>query len=206
LAQDYKLIKNFISRAECASIVSWVDQLSPEASSPNHHLRALSESVNGKSMVFDLSCTSISSYIANFQKIHGVRQGGVPDFVMSIIDRAAELVDLPKDHLFLQVVDMQKGGKIDAHYDAAVEGYINYKCNISVRSEDYDFKIDRTSIKISERDMYCFEASLYRHWTDRFNSRRVLLSIGLVVPYTATGRDSADPRVRLSRRIEKYFQ
>jgi hypothetical protein len=51
-----------------------------------------------------------------------------------------------------------------------------------------------------------FEASLYKHWTDEFSSRRVLLSFGFVLPYDALGRKSDEPRVRLSQRIEKYFQ
>ena len=37
---------------------------------------------------------------------------------------------------------MNKGGKINPHYDASIDGYINYKCNISVLSDRYDFFID----------------------------------------------------------------
>jgi hypothetical protein len=55
--------------------------------------------------------------------------------------------------------------------------------------------------------MYCFEASLYKHWTpEPFNSRRVMLSFGFVLPYEALNRSEDDPRVRLSKRIERYFQ
>ena len=111
-----------------------------------------------------------------------------------------------KENVFLQVVDMKKGGKINPHYDASISGYINYKCNISVFSEDYDIFIGDTSARIEEKDLYCFEASLYKHWTNEFNSRRIFLSIGFIVPYSTMNREENDPRVRLSKRIEKYFQ
>jgi hypothetical protein len=101
---------------------------------------------------------------------------------------------------------MDMGGKIDPHYDAAVEGYINYKCNLSVLSEDYDFFIDSGSVRVQETDLYGFEASLYKHWTKEFSKRRILLSFGFMIPYSQAGRSDSDPRVRLSRRIEKYFQ
>jgi hypothetical protein len=101
---------------------------------------------------------------------------------------------------------MKKGGKIQPHYDASIDGYINYKCNISVLSEDYKIFIDGSSPVIKQKDLYCFEASLYKHWTEEFNSRRVFLSFGFIVPYSVVGRTETDPRVRLSQRISKYFQ
>ncbi len=99
-----------------------------------------------------------------------------------------------------------KGGKINPHYDASIDGYINYKCNISVLSENYNFFIDKESINIDETDLYGFEASLYKHWTNEFNSRRVFLSFGFILPYEILKRTENDPRVRLSKRIEKHFQ
>jgi hypothetical protein len=101
---------------------------------------------------------------------------------------------------------MNKGGRIQPHYDAAIDGYINYKCNISVLSEDYKIFIDQSSPIIEQKDLYCFEASLYKHWTEEFNLRRIFLSFGFLVPYNILGRSDNDPRVRLSRRIENYFQ
>jgi hypothetical protein len=130
----------------------------------------------------------------------------LPDFIYKIIDRISEEFNFTKDNIFLQAVDMNKGGKINPHYDASIDGYINYKCNISVLSEDYDLFLDKESIKIQETDLYGFEASLYKHWTNKFNSRRVFLSFGFLLPYEILNRDKNDPRVRLSKRIEKYFQ
>ena len=101
---------------------------------------------------------------------------------------------------------MNRGGKIDPHYDASVEGYINYKCNLSVLSEDYVMHIDKNEVLIQEGDLYCFEASLYKHWTDPFKSRRIFISFGFLLKYEELGRTPEDPRVRLSNRIAKYFQ
>ena len=101
---------------------------------------------------------------------------------------------------------MNRGGKIDPHYDASIDGFINYKCNISVLSEDYLIYIGDKNVLIQETDLYCFEASLYKHWTDEFNSRRIFLSFGFLLKYEELERNEKDPRVRLSKRIEKYFQ
>ena len=205
--KDYKVIKNFISDSEADQIRKWIeiDGLSPESANPNHHLTEIAKSINGISMIFDISNTNITEYITRFQSVHKVKSG-VPDFIKNIVDRVADINELPKENVFLQVVDMRKGGKINPHYDASISGYINYKCNISVLSEDYDIFIGDTSVKIEEKDLYCFEASLYRHWTNEFNSRRIFLSIGFIVPYSTMNRDENDVRVRLSKRIEKYFQ
>ena len=205
--KDYKIIKSFISDSEADQIRKWIeiDGLSPESANPNHHLTEIAKSINGISMIFDISNTNITEYITRFQSVHKVKSG-VPDFIKNIVDRVADINELPKENVFLQVVDMRKGGKINPHYDASINGYINYKCNISVLSEDYDIFIGDTSVKIEEKDLYCFEASLYRHWTNEFNSRRIFLSIGFIVPYSTMNRDENDVRVRLSKRIEKYFQ
>jgi hypothetical protein len=130
----------------------------------------------------------------------------LPDFIHVIIDRISNELNLPKENIFLQAVDMNKGGKINPHYDASLDGYVNYKCNISILSEDYDFYVGDEVVNIQETDMYCFEASLYKHWTNEFNSRRIFLSFGFVLTYEDVNRKITDPRVRLSKRIERYFQ
>jgi hypothetical protein len=61
-------------------------------------------------------------------------------------------------------------------------------------------------MNINEGDLYCFEASLYKHWSNEFNFNRILLSFGFVLKYSELGRNEYDHRVRLSNRIEKYFQ
>lgn len=204
--ENHKIRKGFISRDEADSILRWIEGLSHDDGDPNLHLAELSKELNGNAFIFDISKNEITRYIANFQSISKVSEDPLPEFISSIIGRVSEEMNLPMENVFMQAVDMNKGGKINPHYDASLSGYINYKCNISVLSEDYEFYVDRESSTIEERDLYCFEASLFKHWTNEFDSRRVFLSIGFAVPYSATGRSEEDPRVRLSRRIEKHFQ
>ena len=204
--ETYKIKKNFISKDEVNQIVNWIDSVNHSGNDSNHHLTELSKTLNGKSYIFDISNTSLTNYITKFQSISDVSKEGLPSFIFNMIDRISEEFNFPKDNIFLQADDMNKGGKINPHYDASIDGYINYKCNISVLSEDYEFFLDKDSIKIQETDLYGFEASLYKHWTNEFNSRRVFLSFGFVLPYEILNRTENDPRVRLSKRIEKYFQ
>ena len=204
--ETYKVIRKFITKDESDQIVHWIDSVSHNGNDANHHLNELSKVLNGESYIFDISNTNLTNYITNFQSISDVSKEPLPEFIHNIIDRICNSFGFPKDNIFLQAVDMDKGGKVNPHYDAAMDGYINYKCNISVLSEDYDLFLDKESIKVQETDLYGFEASLYKHWTNEFNSRRVFLSFGFVLPYEILNRSKNDPRVRLSKRIQKYFQ
>ena len=206
LGQTYKIKKNFITKDEAIQIVDWVESVNHDGSDSNYHLTELSKTLNGKSYMFDISNTPLTNYITKYQSISNVSREPLPDFVYNIIDRTSEEFNFPKDNIFLQAVDMSKGGKITPHYDASIDGYINYKCNISVLSEDYELFLDKESVSIEEADLYGFEASLYKHWTNEFNSRRVFLSFGFILPYEILNRTENDPRVRLSKRIWKYFQ
>ena len=204
--KNYKIVKNFISDDEVKLIVDWVDSLNPEEGDPNYHLSEISKTLKGKSCIIDISNTELTNYITNFQSVSKVSKQEVPTIVKTIFKRISEENNLPLDNIFIQAVDMNKGGRIQPHYDASINGYINYKCNISVLSEDYKIFIDGSSPVIKQKDLYCFEASLYKHWTEEFNSRRVFLSFGFIVPYHVLGRTHDNPRVRLSQRITKYFQ
>jgi len=201
-----KIKKNFITQDEANQIINWLDSVNHTGDDSNYHLTELSKVLKGKSCIFDISNTPLTNYITKFQSISDVSKEGLPSFIFNIIDRISEEFNFSKDNVFLQAVDMNKGGKINPHYDASIDGYVNYKCNISVLSEDYDLFLDNESVKIQETDLYGFEASLYKHWTNEFNSRRVFLSFGFVLKYEDVGRTINDPRVRLSKRIEKYFQ
>ena len=205
-SENYKIVKNFISDDEVNLIVDWVDSLNPEDGDPNYHLSEISKTLKGKSCIIDISNTELTNYITNFQSVSKVSNQGIPPIIKTIFKRISEENNLPLNNIFIQAVDMKKGGRVQPHYDASLDGYINYKCNISVLSEDYKIFIDGSSPIIEQKDLYCFEASLYKHWTEEFNSRRVFLSFGFIVPYSVVGRTENDPRVRLSRRISKYFQ
>jgi hypothetical protein len=202
----YKLKKKFITNDESKKIVNWIESINHTGNDSNHHLTELSKNLNGKSYIFDISNTPLTNYISKFQSISDVSKDPLPDFIYNIINKISKEFNFPKENVFLQVVDMNKGGKINPHYDAAIDGYINYKCNISILSENYKLYVDKDIIDIEETDLYGFEASLYKHWTNEFNSRRVLLSFGFILPYDVLERNEDDPRVRLSQRISKYFQ
>jgi hypothetical protein len=202
----FKLKKKFITNDESNQIVNWIESINHIGNDSNHHLTELSKDLNGKLYIFDISNTPLTNYISKFQSISDVSKDPLPDFIHNIIDKISKEFNFPKENVFLQVVDMNTGGKINPHYDASIDGYVNYKCNISVLSEDYDLFLDKDTIKIQETDLYSFEASLYKHWTNEFNSRRVFLSFGFILPYDVLGRNESDARVRLSQRITKYFQ
>lgn len=203
---NFKIKRGFITSSESNQILNWIDSIDHVGSDANYHLSELSKDLKGKSCIFDISDTHLTNYITKFQSISDVSKEKVPDFIHSIIDRISGEFGFPKDHIFLQAVDMNRGGKINPHYDASIDGYINYKCNISVLSEDYEIFLDKEVIKIKETDLYGFEASLYKHWTNEFKSRRVFLSFGFILPYDVLDRKENDARIRLSKRIEKYFQ
>jgi hypothetical protein len=205
-SKTYKIRKNFITKDEANQIVQWIDSVNHTGDDSNYHLSELSKTLKGKSCIFDISNTTLTNYITKFQSISDVSNDPLPDFIHVIIDRISNELNLPKENIFLQAVDMNKGGKINPHYDASLNGYVNYKCNISILSEDYDFYVGDEVVNIQETDMYCFEASLYKHWTNEFNSRRIFLSFGFVLTYEDVNRKITDPRVRLSKRIERYFQ
>jgi hypothetical protein len=205
-SETYKIKKNFITKDESNQIVQWIDSVNHTGDDSNYHLTELSKVLKGKSCIFDISNTPLTNYITKFQSISDVSKEPLPDFIYNIIDRISKEFNYPKDNVFIQAVDMNKGGKINPHYDASIDGYVIYKCNISVLSEDYDLFLDKDTIKIQETDLYGFEASLYKHWTNEFNSRRIFLSFGFILKYEDVGRTINDPRVRLSRRIENYFQ
>ena len=205
-SKTYKIKKNFITKDEANQIVQWIDSVNHTGDDSNYHLSELSKTLKGKSCIFDISNTTLTNYITKFQSISDVSNDPLPDFIHVIIDRISNELNLPKENIFLQAVDMNKGGKINPHYDASIDGYVNYKCNISILSEDYDFYVGDEVVNIEKTDMYCFEASLYKHWTNEFNSRRIFLSFGFVLTYEDVNREISDPRVRLSKRIERYFQ
>lgn len=156
--------------------------------------------------MYDISKTPETSYISNFQSGENIIGDDPPKIILDLVRRISESIRVSDERVFLQVLDMNSGGRISPHYDSAIDGYINYKCNISVLSEKYELYLGDNTITVDQGDLYCFEASLYRHWTEKFRNRRILLSFGFVLPYGDLGRDSDDPRVRMSRRIVKYFQ
>lgn len=203
---NFKIKRGFITPLESNQILDWIDSIDHVGNDANHHLSEISKDLRGKSCIFDISDTPLTNYITKFQSVSEVSKEKLPDLIYNLIDRISKEFEIPRNHIFLQAIDMNSGGKISPHYDASIDGYVNYKCNISVLSNDYELFLDKDVIGIKETDLYGFEASLYKHWTNEFKSRRVFLSFGFMLPYSVLNRKENDTRIRLSKRIEKYFQ
>jgi hypothetical protein len=206
-SKNHKIERDFLEEKTKLEVIDYVNSINESIDLNDHHLKYLISKINGNSYMYDISKTELTNKITNYQSGGFVMKEDLPDIFIQLRDMISEKISISKDHSFLQIVDMNEDGNIERHYDASIEGFINYKCNISILSKDYDFCIDKETIKVKENDMYCFEASLFKHWTpNKFNSRRILLSFGFLIPYEDLGRSPEDPRVRLSKRIEKYFQ
>lgn len=205
---NYKHFSDFLTDYEKQEIIKYVNSIDHKSKAENAHLSHLIDKLKGNSHMYDISKTEATREITLYQSGgNDIVNEQLPELFYTLIDRITKVVEIPKENIFLQIVDMQKGGIIGEHYDAASDGYINYKCNISVLGEDYTFVIDNQELCVKEKDLYCFEASLFKHWTLKpFTSRRILLSFGFVLPYEILGRNESDPRVRLSKRIKKMFQ
>ncbi len=205
-SENHKIIKNFISLHERKEIIDWVKSIQFTQSIDNHHIKEVRKSLNGNSYMFDISKTKETEYICNFQSGGNVIDYSPPKFIIDLSKRISESLKIPYKNVFLQTIDTKSGGKVSPHYDSSLNGFINYKCNISVLSENSNFFVGDEIMNIDEGDLYCFEASLYKHWSNSFNFDRIILSFGFILPYSVCNRDENDPRIRLSKRITKYFQ
>jgi hypothetical protein len=199
-------IENFISDSDKNKIISYVSGLKGNSKIDNVHIRSVASKLKGDSFMFDITGTEISTKLSNFQSSNNLVNLELPEIFYIILDKISTTLGISKDHVFLQILVQDKGGWIHPHYDSSIDGCITYKCNISVQSEDYIFFIEGDQLNIKEGDLYCFEASLYKHWSRPFSNKRIILSFGFILPYRDLGRDESCPRVRLSRRILKYFQ
>lgn len=200
------LVNNFINKEEQSTIIEFVNNLQIKQNFNNKHISNVANYLNGSSSTYDITKTDISNYLSKFQSDDNIYEDNLPIIFLNILNRISKKISINNENVFLQIIDMNKGGKIIPHYDTSIEGYINFKCNICILSDDYSIFIDKTSLHINELDLYTFEASLYKHWTNEFNNRRIILSYGFALKYEDLNRSELDPRVRLSQRIQKYFQ
>lgn len=205
---NYKQFPNFLKEDEQDLVIEHINSINHKSKANNKHLKHLVRKLQGSAHMYDISKNEITKEITTYQSGgNDVMKEELPEIFYSIQERITKTIGIPNQNSFLQIVDMNKGGTVGAHYDASLDGYVNYKCNISLMGEDYTFVIDNKEIHIKEGDLYSFEASLYKHWTLKpFTSRRILLSYGFILPYKDLGRDEDDPRIRLSKRIRRMFQ
>jgi len=205
--ENHKIVHDFLAETEREELIHYVNDLSFVSAIDNVHIKTVAEKLNGSAYMFDLSETSISNYLATFQSSGNlISKNLLPLLIFGIKKRIAETLSLSDEHSFLQIIDMNEGGKIAPHYDTAFTNHITYKCNVSLLSHPFTLYVDKHEMNIRENDLYCFEASLFKHHTNEFKSRRILLSYGFSVPISATNRTENDVRVRLSNRIFNHFQ
>lgn len=199
-------IEKYISDIEVNEILSFVRSLNVRKEIRNKHINSVASKLNGDSHMFDITKTNMSKELSAFQSSGNVIDMELPDIFSKILNRICSELRIPKDNVFLQVLNQEKGGVIHPHYDSAINGYITFKCNMCIQSEEYQIFVGDDIFNIKQGDLYCFEASLYKHWTLPLTSSRVILSWGFILPYHLLGRNESDPRVRLSKRIINYFQ
>ena len=205
---NFKKFSDFLSEGERIEILNFVLNFDLNLSEiQNFHIKTVRSELNGKSFMFNIDETEVSNYLSTFQSGSQVfSRNLLPDTIINLKEKISEKCEIDLENCFLQIIKMKNGGKIRKHYDSTLPGFINYKCNISLMSDDYTLFTNVENISVKQNDLYCFEASLYKHWTDEFKCDRLLLSFGFGLPLEKLGRKSDDPRVRMSDRIFRYFQ
>ena len=202
-----KIQENFLEDKEQKQILEYFGGLKPKVPEiENEHIKKINDSINGFSLTADLVKSPEVEKVSSFQGDITKIEGNVPIIFHNIKDRMAEFCKIPKNHVFLQFISMNDGGKVLPHYDAAIDGFITYKCNIAIISSGDMVYVGKESKYIKENSLYCFEASLLKHWVDACKGQRLLLSYGFLVPYEELGWSEKSPRVRMSKRITRFFQ
>lgn len=201
-----KVIKGFITSKEAEEIILFTQSLNSKSNIENEHISSVASKLNGKSFMFDISKTKLSNELSTFQSSDNLMNVDVDKLFIDILERISINLNINKDNVFLQILCQDVGGLIHPHYDSSTNGFITYKCNICVDSDDYRLFVGDEFIDVKNKDLYCFEASLYKHWTEPLINKRIILSYGFILPYKDLGRTNNDPRVRMSQRIEKFFQ
>lgn len=201
------LIDEFISPEEQALVLHFIQQYKlPQTQVINNiHINTLVSGLKGSSLSHNFSNSKESKEIARYQGSNEINQ--IDKIFLTIRDRIVSRLNITTRHSFLQIVQSKSGGEVRPHYDANVEGFINFKCNLCIEGSSYKFYVDTFPLlPVRERTLYTFEASLFKHWTDKFEDDRIILSYGFLLPYEDLNWRENDPRIRLSNRINKYLQ
>ena len=205
---NFKSFSDFLTESERNDILNFVLNFDFDLDEiQNFHIKTVRSELNGKSFMFNIDETEVSNYLSTFQSGSQVfNKNLLPNSIINLKEKISQKCEINLENCFLQIIKMKSGGKIRKHYDSTLPGFINYKCNISLLSDNYVLFTDDENIDVKQNDLYCFEASLYKHWTEEFKSDRILLSFGFGLPLEKLDRKSDDPRVRMSERIFRYFQ
>jgi hypothetical protein len=207
---NLKVINNFITVDQQKQVMDYVNGYTPPIdktdSDLNFHVQEVRKEINGFALMTNLTKSRISAYVSNFQ---GGNYGvfDLPPIFNEIKNQIANQLNISDKEVFLQIISMKEGGVIKPHYDAGYPDYVTFKCNVCVIGENpYEIFVGDHSETISERSLYTFEANMYKHSVNKYNSPRVLLSYGFMLPVEELGYNINDPEVRLANRIWKYYQ
>jgi len=201
---NFKRITEFISQEEVKLILEYTPCCNNDVIK-NEHIRAIADATNGWTVLCDLTKSDVSKEVAEFQGDSTIVEE-VPTIFNELADRIALALNISKNHVFFQYISLGENGMVKKHYDAGKPGYITYKCNICISGPEEDVVwTDDSPLTIFPRDLYCFEANLYKHWMDSSESRRVHLSYGFLIPYSELGWQEDSPRIRMSNRIWKAY-
>jgi hypothetical protein len=201
-----KKVENFISTEEAKEILDF-SLVNRAVQVENEHIKNINDAIAGWSITCDLTETDISKAISVFQGDRTLVKS-VPSIFYDLSHRIADRLTISRSNIFFQYIVVGSGGVIRKHYDAGIPGYVTYKCNICVSGPSQDsIHIDNTIMELTNRDLYAFEANLYKHWMDVSDTRRVQLSYGFILPCGDLGWEQDNPRVRLSNKLyERYMK
>lgn len=203
---NLKIHSNFITEAEAEIIKNYGNEfVDHESKINNEDIRMVNEQTNGWSVACDLTKTEPSQKVSFYQG-DATNLAQVPQFFMDLADRIATTLVIDQSHVFFQYIHLGTGGKVLSHYDLGLPGYITYKCNVFVDGPEEDsLSVDKINVPLKKYDLYCFEASLFRHSMESTRYIRTHLSYGFLLPYQDLGWSENDPRVRLSQKIWRKF-
>ncbi len=202
---NFKVLNNFISLSEQEEIKYFSSCSFAHLDIENEHIRKVFESTKGWSVLCDFTKTEVSQSVARFQGDATLVEQ-VPSIYHELASRIATTLGISSDHVFFQYIVIGKHGKVAAHYDAGIPGYVTYKCNVCIEGPEIDpVYIDKNKLEIAPLDLYCFEASLYRHWMDSHEDNRIHLSYGFLLPYEDLNWEQDSPRIRLSNKIWRAY-
>mgnify|MGYP000308268520 CR=1 FL=1 len=196
-----KIIHNFIDENARVKTLDWVNTTDFKRLSHEKDASAnISKELNGFTALFDFNHSYLSQYISQF---HGDYVKDKPnEILVSLKDKISETLKVSQESSYVQVIVLNAGGEVIPHYDASVNGYVNYKCNVVLDGPEDDYiYVNKDAHIINNSDLYCFEASLFKHWAKPVNCKRVVLSFGFLLPYADLGWSENDPRVKMSNRI-----
>ena len=94
---NHVLYKDFLDRQTQQEIIDYVDTINENFVLTDHHLKYLISKINGKSYMYDLSKTDLTSKMTLFQSGGYVMKDELPNVFHILLNKIADKLALPKD-------------------------------------------------------------------------------------------------------------